>query len=76
MKRIKWKIRKFEQKLRRIDVLSGLGCCLVFVGLLSILIGMGSVNDANPLVVSFFLMIVGALTIFIGNKLIDWRLFE
>ena len=76
MKRLKWKAKRLERKLRRLDLVDAVGYVTCIIGLTSIFIGIGSANDMNPFWTPIPFVIVGIILITIGYPMVKWEDFE
>ena len=76
MKRLKWKAKRLERKLRRLDLVDAVGYATCIIGLTSIFIGIGSANDMNPLWAPMPFVIAGIILIALGYPMVRWEDFE
>ena len=76
MKRLIWKIKRAERRLKRLDIADVIGYTACLMGFLSILIGFGSANDMNPFWTPIPFVIAGVILIAIGYPMVRWEDFE
>ena len=76
MKRLKWNAKRLERKLRRLDLVDVAGYVTCLMGITSIVVGIGSANDMNPLWTPMPFVIAGIILIAIGYPMVRWEDFE